>query len=308
MKDTILQGVKGFLSKYYLPGKPLLLGLSGGSDSLALYHLLLECQVEDLHAVHIDHGWRKESSEEGAWLQRQVKGPFHLVRLEGGCRGEETARQDRYAAFGKLYQQLGAQALLLGHQADDQSETVLKRVLEGAHLLALGGIHPVSQRWGMTIWRPLLMFPKHQIRLWLEKKGVTPLEDPSNADPQFLRARMRRDIFPDLAKQFGKEIGDNLCRLGASAQELKEYLDKKMEPYFQKVVRTDEGVTIDCNPFFPFERVEVKAFLKKLADQEKIFLSHAALESLYSLLEKNTPRAKIDKNITLHRRVIAIKK
>jgi tRNA(Ile)-lysidine synthase len=308
VKDTILQVIKGFVGKHYLPGKPVLLGLSGGPDSLALYHLLLEAEVEGLHVVHVDHGWREESRREAEWLQAQVSVPFHLVRLKEGCRGEEAARKERIAVFLKLYRELQCQALALGHQGDDQSETVLKRILEGASLTSLGGMKEVSDLWGMRVWRPLLSIPKKKLYLWLEKKGVQPLEDPTNVDPAFLRARMRTEIFPELGKKFGKEIGENLRRLGASVHELKEYLDKKTIPYFQKVVRTRDGLEIDLNPFFPFEKVEMKTFLKKLTDQEGVPLSSVALETLYDLLENNALSSKIDKNIEIHRRVIAIKK
>ena len=308
MKDTILQVIKGFLGKHYLSGKPLLLGLSGGPDSLALYHLLLEAKVGELYVVHVDHGWRKESRQEAEWLQAQVSTPFHLVRLKEGCRGEEAARKERYMAFLKLYEELQCQALVLGHQGDDQSETVLKRILEGAHFSSLGGMREVADVWGMTVWRPLLSIPKKKLYLWLEKKGIQPLEDPTNQDPAFLRARMRTEIFPELGKRFGKEVGENLRRLGTSVQELKEYLDKKITPYFQRVVRKSREVEIDLNPFFPFEKVEMKTFLKKWTDQEGVPLSYAALETLYDLLENNALSSKIDKNIEVHRRVIAIKK
>lgn len=300
--------VKKFLDRRYLPGRPILLGFSGGCDSLALLHLLMEHRL-DLHVAHVDHGWRPESGEQAEGLKKDVESlklPFHLHKLDF-CPTEEKAREGRLRFFSSLYDELGCQALILAHHGDDQSETVLKRVLEGASLLSLGGIQLVSIQGGMNIWRPLLKVSKQELRDWLQERGLTPIEDPTNHD---LRSRMRQEIFPELGKKFGKEISVNLRRLGQTAQELKEYLDKKTSRYFEKVERKGDEVSIDLNPFYPFEKIELKAFLKKFADQEGFFLSHDAMETLFDLIERDAARRKIisrGRVLEIQRRNIAIK-
>ena len=130
MKDRLLQTVKNFLNSRSPLDSPLLLGLSGGPDSLALFHLLLETSSFvpfKLHVAHVDHGWREESSKEAQWLKSYVEKwgvPFYLKKLEG-CLNEEAAREGRLSFFSSLYRELGCKALLLGHQGDDQAETVL---------------------------------------------------------------------------------------------------------------------------------------------------------------------------------------
>ncbi len=309
MKDATLQKVKEFLLLKKITG-PLLLGFSGGNDSLALLHLLLECRrffSLDLHVVHIDHGWRKESGKEAKNLQKEVqklKIPFHLYRLTGGCQGEEKARKDRLQVFSELYRTLSACALFLAHHGDDQSETILKRVLEGSHLFSLGGIREEALLHGMAVWRPLLGVSKEELKEWLKVRGLKSLQDPTAFD---LRTRMRQEIFPQLQKQFGKKISSNLYRLGQTAQDLQDYLDRRIEPYFNAI----QGQKVDLAPFYPFEKIELKAFLKKWTMLEEIFLSHAALETLYQLIEGGSSRRKIisrGKTIEIHRRAIAIKK
>lgn len=313
MRDPILQEVKQFLESRHREGRPVLLGFSGGPDSLALLHLLSECRrfvPLDLHVAHVDHGWRRESSSEAERLEKEVNFPFYLHRLEGSDKSEDGARKERLAFFSRLYTNLQCQALLLGHHRDDQAETVLKRVLEGAHFLSLGGICPVTTVNGMTVWRPLLNLSKQEIMVWVEKRGLKPLIDPANTDPRYLRSRMRIEIFPELAKRFGKEIGGNLHRLGQTAQELKEYLDKKTVRYFQQIQRDKEEIWIDLNPFYPFEKIEVKAFLKKLSDQEGLSFSHEALETLFGLLDASAAKRKLisrEKIVEIHNRIIAIK-
>ena len=315
MKDHILQTVKHFFQDKGCLDKPLLLGFSGGPDSLALFHLLLEVSKFfsfQLHVAHVDHGWREKSSLEADFLEKYVTDfgiPFHLTKL-ADVKGEEQAREARLSFFATLYQKLSCQALLLGHHSDDQSETVLKRILEGAHPTSLGGILEVSHLKEMSIWRPLLKHRKQEIYAWLKVKGLTPLEDPTNRDARFLRSRMRTQILPELAEKFGKEIVGNLCKIGSWSQALKDYLDRQIEPYWRLLEKKEDEIRVDLNSLYPFEPVEIKTFLKKMVEGENIFLSYEALETLYALLERGSSKKKIlsgKKIIEIHRRVVALK-
>ena len=312
MQDSLLKTVKDFLTAHYNKG-PLLVGFSGGPDSMALLHLLLEFKLE-LKVAHVDHGWREESREEADRLERHVQSlklPFYRRRLDGVAQKEDPAREARFAFFQELYRELGCQALVLGHHADDQSETVLKRVLEGASLPALGGIRPLSVKDGMTLWRPLLTVDKPAIREWLEKRGLFSVEDRTNLDSRFLRGRMRTAIIPELEKQFGKGVADNLCRLGETAQELSDYLDRKVRRYEDLMVEDASEWRVDLSGCYPLEPLEIKAFLKKWSEKNKIFLSHPALQTLYEILEKGDLHRKVGGSgrwIEVRGRSVAIKK
>lgn len=313
MRDQILQTVRDFLGRHYREGSPLLVGFSGGPDSLALVHLLLECRrffKLDLHLAYVDHGWREESAQEALSLEREMESkglPFYRTRLEGVPATEEAAREARLTFFRKLYEELGCQALLLGHQGDDQSETVLKRILEGASLFALGGIKPVSEVAGMQIWRPLLRVEKAKLRAWLDKRGLVPIEDVTNLDSRYLRGRMRKTILPSLQDQFGKEVRGNLRRLGFAAQELEEYLERRLCKYERLMQERGE---IDLSGEYPFEPFELKAFLRRISEAHGIFLSYAGVETLYRLLEEGSSHRRVGSKrgwVEVHRRRIAIK-
>lgn len=317
MHDPILKAVKDFLALHHVRGKPLLVGFSGGPDSLALLHLLLECRVFfefDLHVAHVDHGWRPESGEQADQIQQDIeklKLPFHFRRLENIPMKEDAAREARLSFFQELYQKLGCQAVLLGHQGDDQSETVLKRVLEGASLMALKGIVSVSAFEGMQLWRPLLGTDKPELRKWLDNKGLKPIEDPTNLDVRYLRGRMRTAILPELKEHFGKEVGENLRRLGQTAQELGDYLDRQLLKYEALIMEDHEEKRVDLSRFYPLEPVEVKNFLKKFSAQNKVFLSHEAVQTLYEILKKGTLHRKVGSKghwVEVRGRCIAIKK
>jgi tRNA(Ile)-lysidine synthase len=245
---------------------PLLLGYSGGPDSKALLYYLLESGVATLHLAHVDHGWREESRSEALQLQAEaerVKLPFHLIRLESLPKAnlEEHGRNERLAFFQSLFKKIPFQALLLAHQSDDRAETSLKRLFEGAQLASLTGLAPVSQMKGMEVWRPLLAVSKQEIWDYLDRKQLTPLLDPSNENPRFLRTRLRTQILPTLSAQFGKEIRDNLCCLSERSQELKDYLDERTQSAWERRVEEERGVRLDLTEL---ERIEVRHLLQRV--------------------------------------------
>lgn len=313
MKDPVFRIVKDFLSIHFQEGKPLLLGFSGGPDSLALLHLLLECRRFfniQIEVAHVDHGWRKESRQEADILANHVQSlglRFHRNRLKGIPAKENFARQARLNFFQKLYNQYDCQALLLGHHRDDQSETVLKRILEGASLTSLGSMRTAAQVCGMNIWRPLLKVPKEKLKQWVLKKGLQPIEDHTNLDPRYLRGKMRKTILPLLTQEFGKQIADNLCRLGETAQELEKYLDKQLQKF--KLQEDEKKIWVD----FPLEAdpFETLAFIKRVTEQNKIFLSYEALQILNNLLQKKGGKGRVgsgEKWVQIRGRSLEIKK
>lgn len=222
------------IQKHLLPYEgPLLLGFSGGEDSLTLAHILLSLR-KPFHMAHFDHAWREKSAEEAKMLEKWAQKreiPFFSQRSTSGKKSECDAREERYAFFEKLYRKNGYQALVLAHHQNDQAETVLKRVLEGAHLTTMGGIRPVSKHWGMTILRPLLSVPKREILSYIKDNQLSPIEDETNLDPHYLRGKMRTMLLPTLSEQFGKEICSSLERIGEYGAELDEYLREITKKY-----------------------------------------------------------------------------
>lgn len=291
MKDLLLLAMKKFIEGRWVPGKPLLIGYSGGPDSKALLYLLLECRrffPLELHLAHIDHGWREESRLEASALAEEVKGlnlPFHLQTLdkEAFAPGnlEKQGRDFRYRFFGELYQSLGCQALLLGHQADDQAELVLKRVFEGSSLFALTGLASESHLQDMQVWRPLLSFPKKQLLSWLSKKKLTYLEDPTNLSDRFLRGKMRQEMIPLLESSFGKGVASNLCQLGEESRDIRDYFSTLNRPILESLSQGVEGEShIDLKPYLPLSAIQLKYLLKEWLKLEGVVFSRQILEGI----------------------------
>jgi len=291
--------VRDFLTLNLIPDKRLLLALSGGGDSLALLYLLVECREKlnfELHIAHVDHAWREESKREAALLDRlakHLKLPFHHIRLSPitGSNLEDRYREKRYAYFQKLQEQWQFQAVLLAHHADDQGETILKRICEGSKLGALGGLKAETKRGNLTLWRPLLPIRTSELLTYLKRKRLEPFDDWTNEDLHYLRPRMRQKIFPELEKQFGKGIGRNFHRLGILFQDVANYLDKKKEAIEQKLIHGPFGSYLEHPSRFP--QLEMRYFLEETARASHAHLSQDSCEILLRLIRINAPKAKI---------------
>lgn len=287
-KMTLEDTLSHFLDKHYDKTRPVLLGLSGGSDSLALLYLMESYKnTKDsfrFGIAHVDHGWRSESSQEAEQLQRlasQMNLPFHMKKLNPSLLSgnlEEACRTERLAFFAQLCHEQGYQAVILGHHADDQSETVLKKVLEGGSLPYLCGMTSLSVYQGLHIWRPLLKCPKSAIKQWLEAKRYIPFEDKTNFDKKFLRGRFRTKIIPELSEDFGKEIHASLCRIGFEAEELKNYLDAQLKKTIHSIVQGPFGSLLDLEKEYFLSALEIKYLIRRLCEKEGMRLSHHLID------------------------------
>ncbi|MEI8125684.1 MAG: tRNA lysidine(34) synthetase TilS [Parachlamydiaceae bacterium] len=288
MTDKLIHTVSSFL-KTHKSDKPLLIGFSGGPDSLALLHTLLSLK-ENIAIAHVDHGWREESREEAAKIcsmGAELGVPVHMKVLALGNPGgnlEAICRDERLSFFNSLCEKYGYEAVLLGHHADDHAETVLKRILEGAALSNLCGITPETVFGKMKVWRPLLTVTKKDILCWLHNRGLEGFNDRTNTDAKFLRARLRTDLLPYLSTVFGKEVCSGLCHVGNESAELIRYLDNKVSPYLAEISSGPFGSLLDLSIKCPEEGVELKHLLRRFFEKEKITFSREMLAQAVHLI------------------------
>lgn len=232
------------------------MGVSFGPDSMAVLHRLMQEAFKDLHVAHVHHGLRKESDEEMLRLEEFCKIHalcFYSKRLDlnpGGNNLEDRMRQERMRFFKEIYDKIGAEALVLGHQANEQVETGLKRIFEGAHFSSLKGMEECRELFGMRILRPQLKDWKKNLVAYLEHFEIPFAIDLSNLSSSFLRGRMRSEMVPILRKQFGKDIEENISFFMEKMGEWEKYLDQKIFSTLEKRVEGPFGV------FFPLEILE----------------------------------------------------
>lgn len=182
--------------------KRLLVGLSGGADSVALLLFLLDAGAQ-VTAVHVNHGLRGDASDGDEAFVRELcetRGVLLLTyRAEPPANpSEDWARRVRYGFFRQAMQASQADALALAHHRDDQTETLLLHLLRGAGLTGLTGMSADTTVEGMRILRPLLGVSRAELRAYLNERGQNWREDVSNADPRYLRNALRAEVLPKL--------------------------------------------------------------------------------------------------------------
>jgi tRNA(Ile)-lysidine synthase len=181
-------------------GEPERLGLavSGGPDSLALLLLAAAAFPGRVSAATVDHGLRRESAEEALHVEHicdRLGCPHFILPVEvsdGPAGLQAEAREARYAALARWASGDGISHLATAHHADDQAETLLMRLQRGSGLAGLSGIRPVRRDGGLLILRPLLGWSKAELVHLVGGVGIEAADDPSNHDPRFDRAAMRR--------------------------------------------------------------------------------------------------------------------
>jgi tRNA(Ile)-lysidine synthase len=199
-------------------GQHVLVAVSGGIDSMVLLHLLrfgAPAFGLRLSAAHFDHGLRSDSAADAEWVRgicRAWRVPLLSGRAETPLRGENAAREARYAFLCDTATRTNADVLATGHQRDDQAETVLFRIARGTGLDGLAGI---PERRGRVV-RPLLPFTRADLLAYAVRARLRHREDSTNRSLQPARNRIRHVLLPALERA-RPGAGERLARIAALA-------------------------------------------------------------------------------------------
>ncbi len=213
--------------------QPVVLGLSGGRDSVALLHLLVQqgCAVR---ALHVHHGIRAaEADADAAFCARlcdELDVPFELQRVdvpalatEQGVSLETAGRHARRWLLAAAARRCKGGVVALAHHADDQAETVMFRLARGA--AGLRGMQPVHVASGITWLRPMLSWRRSDITAWLQQMGQRWCDDATNAVPDVARNALRLEALPALNKALGRDVTPILARSARLHAETLEALE-----------------------------------------------------------------------------------
>ncbi len=251
-------------------GEKVLVGLSGGPDSVALSLVLLDLSQSgglpvDLHLAHLNHGLRgaESDADEGFCrqfalqhgLQLQVERADLRAAARPGASVEAAARRARYAFLGRAAEEAGAQVVATAHHADDVAETVLLRLIRGAALTGLGAIAPKRALGkpyeAIRLVRPLMEVRKAELVRFLEQRGQAFRRDSSNLDAGYTRNRVRHELIPALARSFPTFSVRALCALNESALETRALVRRLLDGLWDELrLSESEGeVVLDEEAF-----------------------------------------------------------
>jgi tRNA(Ile)-lysidine synthase len=224
----------------FSPRERYLVGVSGGRDSIALLHWLVDLDYRKLIVCHFDHQLRGRSSQADARFVEKLAANYDLdlenasanvraLAKEKKMSIETAAREARYLFFARIAKQRCCRTIFLAHHADDLVETFLINLFRGAGLTGLAAIREVSMRRiadvDLTIVRPLLGVWRYEIDRYVRQHRLKFREDASNKNLAPLRNRFRRRVIPYLEKTLGRKIRPSILRAATIAAEEEGWID-----------------------------------------------------------------------------------
>jgi tRNA(Ile)-lysidine synthase len=240
-------GVRGSFDAAGTPtGERVLVGLSGGADSLALAAAVaFEAPRVGIRAgsVTVDHQLQPDSAPVAARAMRQAfelgLRPVQRHPVEVGAEGgpEAAARDARYEAFDTAMRVTGATRILLAHTLDDQAETVLLGLARGSGAASLQGMAAEAGPY----LRPLLGIRREITRQACVDAGLEPWDDPQNEDPAFARVRVRHEVLPTLERELGPGIAEALARTAEQLREDADAFDTMIDEMIEDVCEAAEA-------------------------------------------------------------------
>ncbi|MFD2045558.1 tRNA lysidine(34) synthetase TilS [Ornithinibacillus salinisoli] len=312
MKDE----VSAFIKRHALLKKhtTVLVGVSGGPDSMALLHYLYSIQSEwDLHliALSVDHQLRGEESKEDVQYVAEVCQQWNIEHVstsvdvptykkEKQIGTQLAARIRRYAFFEEQMEQHHADYLALGHHGDDQVETMLMRFARSANSSSFKGI-PLKREFGSgELIRPLLGTTKDAIQRYCKENHIIPRLDPSNEETDYTRNYYRKFVLPIL-KEKNNNIHTTIQHLSETLDEDENYLTNQAKKVFERVVHFlegNKGATLEIEAFksqpTALQRRIYHLILNYLYDELPDNLSYVHEEQFFALIKKDQGNVQID--------------
>jgi tRNA(Ile)-lysidine synthase len=320
-----------FIQRYSLisPEEIVVVGVSGGADSVCLLHVLAKWQKGlgiKLHVAHLNHQLRGVESEADAKYVSNLAGSLGIpitidrqdvaaYRIERNFSVEEAARELRYAFLARVAREVGANRIAMGHTRDDQVETILMHILRGTGITGLCGLAPCSpmvydspgislpaKQSNLLVIRPLLDVTREETMSYCQEHQLDPRIDSSNRSLSFFRNRLRLQLLP-LLRQYNPSVDQALLRLADIAKEDNAFIEQQASELWNEVARQENNaIYLDRRQIaslpIALQRQLLRVAVTKLAgDTRDIEASH--IEAARSLLNKQ-----VGKKIFLPRELV----
>lgn len=294
----MLNKVRETIEKYGLitPKSRLVVGFSGGIDSVCLLHVLksLTEYELDLWALYVNHQLRPRENEQEIELLNRLGTEWGIhtrqiaINIPEKIRQKQQslqliAREERYKAFEAFREEIGADRIALAHHQDDQVETVLYRIIRGTGPDGLAGM-PVMR--DQRYIRPLMEVSRAEIREYVARHQLEWVEDSSNRKLIYYRNRIRHQLLPELESAYNPRVKNSLLRLAQLAREQADFMEELTDGYCRELVRAEDGtVTVRLETFLTLHPALQYRLLKKaLANVEPLYQIESA--PLLKLREK----------------------
>ena len=291
MKNKVLETIK----KYNLieNGDKLVLGVSGGPDSISMLNILNEIRKDDkvklnyeIVVVHINHMIRKEAVDDELYVKEYCDKrniDFYSKSIDvkklantNKIGTEEAGRNVRYEFFNEILEKTSSNKIAIAHNKNDNAETMIMNIMRGSGISGLKGIEPKR---GIYI-RPLIECEREEIEKYCEKNKLNPRIDKTNFENEYTRNKIRNIVIPYIKKEFNPNLINTLKRLSDLVKEEEVYIEKQVLDIYNNIVieQKENEIILD---------------LKKFNVQEKVIKSRLILYTITRILGTSQGMEKI---------------
>lgn len=281
MKQKVIETIR----KYSLieDGDKIVLGVSGGPDSISMLNILKEIKEEqiikfEIYVAHINHMIREEAIDDEKYVEdycnrNNIKcyiKRIDVVKIANDKKigTEEAGRNARYDFFEEILKETDSNKIAIAHNKNDKIETIIMHLLRGSGLSGLKGIEPIRDN---KFIRPLIECERSEIEQYCEENNLNPCIDKTNFENEYTRNKIRNIVIPYIKQEFNPNILQTLSRLSEVVTEEVEYVDKQTQKIYQQILieKTDQQIALN---------------LKKFNEQEKIIESQLILLATKQLM------------------------
>lgn len=260
MEEKILKTIKEY--NLIEDGEKVVVGVSGGPDSITLLNVLLEIKQEkvidfELVVCHVNHGIRKEADADEEYVAEfceKYNVPFFVKKIkveeiakQEKCGTEEAGRKVRYEFFNEILEKTFSNKIATAHTANDNAETVLMNIIRGSGTAGLKGIEVKRN----NLIRPLIECDREEIEEYCKEKQLNPRIDKTNFENIYTRNKVRNLLIPYIKENFNPNIVEGINRLSALSKQENEYLEKIAAKKFEQILieKKNDEIILDLNQF-----------------------------------------------------------
>lgn len=312
MKNKVIETIKKY--KLIEAGDKIVLGVSGGPDSISMLNILNEIKDEfdfKIYVAHINHLIREEAIDDEKFVENYCKKndiPFFCKRAEvqkiaktQKIGTEEAGRNVRYEFFEEVCSKVGANKIAIAHNKNDKIETIIMHLLRGSGLSGLKGMQPIRDN---KYIRPLIECERNEIEQYCEENKLEPRIDKTNFENEYTRNKIRNIVIPYIKNEFNPNIIETVDRLSQVATDESNYIDNQAQNIYKKILveKKEKEIILNWKEFNKQEKViknriilyTVKQLLGSTQGIEKIHI-----EAIIKLCDNNignkflTPNKKI---------------
>ncbi len=303
MKESI-----AYLNSLLKEEDTLVIGVSGGPDSMCLLHLLLNLKKKiNIICAHINHNIRKESAKELKFVEKYCKEHNVLVETTVFSKKGETKeykeqelREKRYAYFEEIIIKYKAKYLLTAHHGDDLIETILMRLTRGSNLKGYCGFQVETDKKDYRIIRPLIYATKAEIEIYNKENKIPFVIDNSNFTDKYTRNRYRQNIVPFL-KQENKQVHNKYLKFSKELYKYYSYVNKDIE---KEIEKRYQNSILDIQDFADLESIIktkiIEEILRKNYQDHLYLVNDKHIDFILDIIENPKPNIEVNLPDRLH--------